>query len=152
MTSEPALRRPTTDAAASVGTHFHGQRARADTAVESLPEEHRGAIDRDRPIVARWQGERHLAHPMGFEAIWLNGPGEHSARRGDGELHLERLQVGHLSHDASRSGWWRRLDQRARRCQDGQRDAEGDGPQHGDILASTRKARPIGSFFYQRVR
>ena len=34
-----------------------------------------------------------------------------------------------------RAGWDRRLDQRARRSQDGQRDAEGDGPQHHAIVA-----------------
>ena len=44
-------------------------------------------------------------------------------------------RVPNLGLERASAGWHRRLDQRARRGQDGQREAEGDGPQHRDIVA-----------------
>ena len=134
----------------SVGSEKHPHLANAAvrtkvfTAGCSLP------IDANPPLPIDWHVEGHLGRGpgryrrrLGDPSEFAVGPIEYDSVRDDGEFHWTRPPVPNLDLDWASAGWHRWyewLDQRTCRGEDGQREAEGDGPQHRAIVAPARKA------------
>jgi hypothetical protein len=137
------LRGGATEAAVSIGRYLHVQGA--PTAAH-LPDvrriEHTRPVDSDPPVPAGRQVERHLRGRSGGQRGWLDGTRQNVAGR---HLHCQHyrdvLKVFDTRVGRDGPRWHGRLEQGTCGGQDGQRYAEGDGPQHDDILASPRKAR-----------
>ena len=104
--------------------------------LDGRPEDVRRAIDRDCPVPIDGNVEGYVGHRPGRQRRWLHRAGEHAGWRRQGELHC--ADGAHLDH----SGLARLLDQRARRSQDAQHEAEGDGPQH-DAIVACRSSGPV---------
>ena len=100
-----------------------------------VPRDRQLSVDRDPPVVIARDGERHDRGRPGPQRCRLRRPADHVIDQGlDAEVDLATRHISNLrlNHDCTDR---RRLNQRARREQDGQHDAEGDGPQHDVIVA-----------------
>ena len=99
--------------------------------------------DADRPPSIGWQreGQVRRRRPGRHHGNRLNGAWEFAPRGADPQHHRTRRKVSDHGPDRVCLGRWRCLGQRARRGQDRKREAEGDGPQHGAIVAPARKAQ-----------
>jgi hypothetical protein len=86
------------------------------------------------PPDAGWHVDRHVCLRSGREPCWPDSTGEDAVARLQREFRRPPF-IANVHVLLGRAVWRRRLDQCARRGQDGQRDAEGDGPQHEGILA-----------------
>ena len=105
-----------------------------DTATQPVEPAHAKDV-----ILPERQVQRHIGSHPGGHRLRLGGSLERPGGRHDGDLRRLPCRVSYLGLDRRRASWHRRrLDQRACSSQDGQRDAEGDGPQHRGILASVR--------------
>ena len=99
------------------------------------------AVDDIDPSSGDWDVEGNDGLRQGGQQRWLYGTGHRAVEGPDGQLHGVWKRVPNLRLERTSTGWPRRLDQGARGGEDGQREAEGDGPQHDDILALGNKAQ-----------
>lgn len=99
--------------------------------------------DADRPLSIGWprEGQVRRRRPGRHHGHRLNGAWEFAPRGADPQHHRTRRKVSDHGPDRVCLGRWRCLGQRARLDQDRNREAEGDGPQHGAIVAPARKAQ-----------
>ena len=127
-----------------VGSEFDPKRTavsgkvRADVGIHDL-----FAVSHNRPASADRYVEGHVRHRVGQQGRWPHRSGEYASGRPHLKLNRVRPCVANPHLHLDRSRWHRLLDQRARCSQEGQRDDEGDGPQHDAIVASARKARAM---------
>ena len=112
--------------------------------VLELPPFHKAdAVDRDPPFAIARDVEGH----RGRRVLWHRrrlGRMQHSPSNLYPQLPHGRVRlVTNLDLERASTGWDGWLDQRARSGQDGQHDAEGDGPQHDAIVACPMRG-PVG--------
>ena len=118
-----------------VATEHEPHRANADVRVQLLEAELVIAVDGKGPFPADWYVERHDGLRKGRHRRRLHGTGQHASGSRNGQFRRVRIRVPNLGLERTSAGWGRRLNQRTGWDQNGQRDAEGDGPQHATIFA-----------------
>ena len=110
-----------------------------DTATQPVEPAHAKDV-----ILPDRQVQRHIGSHPGGHRLRLGGSLERPGGRHDGDLRRLPCRVSYLGPDRRRANWHRRrLDQRACSGQEGHRDAEGDGPQHGFSIAPACKPQVV---------
>ena len=131
----------------SASSPINGRAADANNAAQVVPAgAERRTVDSNRPF-AGWRVDGHVDRRAPRHDRWLDGTREDAVGRPHRKLRWVSPHVLHLHLQRDRARWHRWhgwLDQRARRGQDGHREAEGDGPQHRASVASARKAGTLG--------
>ena len=125
----------------SLSADLEPHRAYADVRVQLSAAELFYVLDGDDPLAAEWHVEGHIGRGPARQRRGVHGGGQHASGGLDGELRRTWTHVPNLRVERAGAGRRRRINQRARGCQEGQREAEGDGPQHGVMVASARKAQ-----------